>query len=294
MPLIALMMVIDTFLCAAYYFLFTPVSHLLPLARSGTGLTVGQRRSVNTFLNPPEPTPAAILLPPSEKPLALRRRSGKSTFFAAPTTARNTRAGHALFDADADAVTPALPGMSTSHAPHTEALGQELDEETRRWLMQYPQDPELVPLIASLRQGAQNDDFVLSDVGLLYLRPDETDPSATAPLVPPSGLIRRELLEDCHIDEQGVHAGYEAMLDELERVFWWVGMEDDIEEHVARCGLCRQAGSVGKGDTDGSRSMYTGTGTGTGTVDGGESAIAADMAIAMRKAKEEAERPWAG
>lgn len=190
---------------------------------------------------------------------------------------------------------PAVPSGSGEPAPPLPS--SDLDEETRKWLTQYPQDPELVPLIASLRQGEHNDDFVLSDVGLLYLRPDEGDPSATALLVPPNGMIRRELLDDSHISEAGEHRGYEEMLDELERVFWWVGMEEDIERYITRCGLCLQKAAarqpVGeKTGADDVKSTYTGV-TGL-TGDERETDMAVHMAVAIRKAQEEATRPWAG
>lgn len=246
--------------------------------------------------------------------MALRHRGSRaSTFFAAPTTARLSR-GRTLHQHrpghDIDGTEPALPGS-------------ELDEETRRWLIEYPQDPELVPLIASLRKGGQNDEFVLSEVGLLYLRPDESDPTGAALLVPPNGVIRREILEDTHIDPQDQeHRGYEEMLDELERVFWWVGMEDDIDTYMSKCVSCAQrqlergtATGSGSGsgrvqlprseqgqigtmdDEDGSKSTYTGiTGwTGDEDIEGEqEGDIAVEMAVAMRKANEDAQRPWAG
>ena len=197
-----------------------------------------------------------------------------------------------------------------------------MDEETQRWLNEYPKDPELVPLMTGLAQGVVNDEFVLSEVGLLYLRPDVSDPTGAALLVPPKGLIRREILGDSHLnpDQGGRHRGYEEMLDELEKVFWWVGMEGDIESHILHCPSCAQLqlqqpqdgqnqypnqqvqserGEVGwKSEAD-SKSTYTGITGWTGDEPGrardeSEADMAVEMAVAMRKANEDAQRPWAG
>lgn len=161
---------------------------------------------------------------------------------------------------------------------------------------EYPRDQELVPLINDLRSGGNNDDFILSDVGLLYLRPDDQDPNGAALLVPPNGVIRQEVLQDVHIDEEGKHLGYLAMTGQLGEVFWWVGMEEDIELEIGRCETCRTAlrGGDQTGVTDDGRSMYTGvTGwTGVDEDEKRENALAADMAIAMRRADEEAKKQW--
>jgi hypothetical protein len=95
------------------------------------------------------------------------------------------------------------------------------------------------------------------------------------------------------------------MLDELEKVFWWAGMEQDIESYLAQCPLCAhqhhqsERGVVGwKSEDDGSKSTYTGitgwTGEETGRADDEDGDMAVEMAVAMRKANEDAQRPWAG
>jgi hypothetical protein len=179
----------------------------------------------------------------------------------------------------------------------------EVDDETRRWLAEYPKDPELVPLITDLRQGGHNDDFLLSDVGLLYLRPDEDDlhGRGAALLVPPNGVIRAEVLEDAHIGQegegQGEHKGYLGMMSQLGEVFWWVGMEEDVENCIAKCGCARTGtgmGGAGEAEPEDGRSMYTGV-TGWSGVDEDEKrehALAAEMAIAMRRADEDAKKKW--
>lgn len=176
-----------------------------------------QVESFNTFLNPPEPTPAAILLPSSEKPMNHIRRSSGASFFAPPrTTIRPDTFGP-------DAAIEAMPGA-------------DLDPETRRWLAAYPSDPELVSLIADLRQGKDNDDFILSEVGLLYLRPEGDEPAL---LVPPAGPIRNEIINDAH-DADDAHQGYEKMMEELGGVFWWMSMPADVRAFCEGCEECQK------------------------------------------------------
>ena len=181
--------------------------------------------------------------------------------------------------------------------------GTELDEETRWWLMAYPTDPELVPLIADLRAGKSNDDFILSDVGLLYLRPvaDETGAESEALLVPPQGVIRREILEDIHntVEEDGRNAHYASgpMLEILSQTFWWHGMEEDVAAFIDGCAGCAFERGHGVEGIDGMKAgmtpvPFTGVTGWTGGLETsvGESAMAAEMAFAMRKAEQEAER----
>jgi len=214
------------------------------------------------------------------------------TFFAPPTSARFSRNREFL---------PAQPKQVGDVAPLPAEV--DVDEETMRWLVEYPRDPELVPLITDLRSGGHNDDFILSDVGLLYLRPDDQDPNGAALLVPPNGVIRREVLEDAHVMEDGQHRGYLSMVSQLGEVFWWVGMEDDIELEIGRCAACAQTQTThikgqgplqaGAGEVDDGKSMFTGvTGWSVDEDEKKENALAADMAIAMRRANEEAKNKW--
>jgi hypothetical protein len=161
-------------------------------------------------------------------------------------------------------------------------------------LVEYPKDPELVPLITDLRAGGHNDDFLLSDVGLLYLRPDDQEPTGAALLVPPNGVIRAEVLEDAHINEEGEHKAFLGMTSQLGEVFWWVGMEEDIERQIKQCEGCSGVGRGGeKAETD-FEEGYTGvTGwTGVDEDEKKEGAMAADMAMAMRRAEEDAKKRW--
>jgi hypothetical protein len=184
--------------------------------------------------------------------------------------------------------------------------GADLDPETRRWLLAYPNDPELVPLIASLRGGQENDDFILSDVGLLYLKPDTEDEPAL--LIPPDhGDIRKEIIQDAHLllDEitgHPAHLDLEDISRELGQTFWWMNIEEDVKAYVDQCPGCKyDKGGVGglaglkpgmtpvpyTGVTGWTEEMKTRGGLDTAADGGiGQSAMAAEMAFAMRKAQE--------
>ena len=177
----------------------------------------------------------------------------------------------------------------------------QLDPETRRWLAAYPSDPELVNLIGTLRQGKENDDFILSEVGLLYLRPEGDEPAL---LVPPAGKIREELISDAHIqdetEDEHIHRSYEEMMEQLGLVFWWMTMEEDIRVFIETCADCKgKERELRPGMTTVPFTGVTGwadeLGEGrTAGVGPGESAMAAEMAFAMRQANEEAQRDALG
>ena len=209
-------------------------------------------RSLHTFLHPPDPWP--IPTGPNEGTprtlLPRRHPSGSSSFFAAS------------------------PHLSTLPAP-TPAL----DPETIRWLSAYPADPELVPLIASLKSGVANSDFVLSDTGLLYVKPEGDEPAL---LVPPAGPIRGELLEDAHF-EIAEHRDAGAMVEKVSETFWWPSVEDDAGRFVHRCGRCRE-----RGDAE----PLTGLTGWTRDDAGSEKEV--ERAVAERKAQEKAERDALG
>jgi len=282
---------IDLLISAVRYFILSPVScsitttfprKSIPPAGSifdGHNQLINWRQvqSFHIFLNPPDPTPAAILLPPSEKPMNHIRPSTGDSFFAPPRTT--------------------IRPETILHHPHEPAHDADLDPETRRWLVAYPTDPELVPLIGSMRQGRENDDFILSDVGLLYLRPDGDEPAL---LVPPAGTIRDELIADAHVDPggegEGGHVSYEEMMTQLGGVFWWMTMESDVMAFVEGCKACEEV-KLKPGMTPVPFTGVTGWASELGekTAAGpGESAMAADMAFAMRAAKEDAEKDALG
>ena len=238
-------------------------------------LTWTQPKSWSTFLHPPDPSPAAIMLPPNSRQIQhIRPTTGRSSFYAAPRAT--------------------LPPDLTIHEKEGE-----MDEETRRWLAAFPADQDLVPLIARIRGGHQEENFILSEVGLLYLKAEGDEPPL---LVPPAGEIRWELLEDAHypLVEPGGnektadrgHQGVEDMLAEMSETFWWLGMEEDIEEFVKHCEACARA----KIDLKPGMTAVPFTGITDWTEPGKaggrnveESAMAAEMAYAMRKADEEAD-----
>lgn len=279
-PLLTIFLTLDSMMSAVKYLLFSPVRTPCPtLSVSVISLCANrdclQARSFNLFLNPPDPTPAALLLPPSEKPMNHVRPKSGDSFFAPPRTTIRP-----------DTVAP----------PAALLPGADLDPETRRWLAAYPADPDLVPLIAGLRQGKENDDFILSDVGLLYLRPEDDEPAL---LVPPAGSIRHELLTDAHLQSEtgSGHSGAGEMLDQLGEVFWWMKMEVDVRAFCEGCVECKaKVRELGPGMTSLPFTGVTGWAEmGEGKTAGpGESAMAAEMAFAMRRAEEEAERDALG
>ncbi|KAK4685565.1 hypothetical protein P7C73_g4580, partial [Tremellales sp. Uapishka_1] len=218
------------------------------------------RTSFSIFLSPPSPSASALLLPPSLAPLEKTRTSTTSSFFA-PRQATTT-----TFDP-----LPMPPVTATSPSAA-------LDPETIRWLEAYPRDAELVPLISDLRRHIPNEDFLLSDVGLLYLRP-ETDENAL--LVPPRGVIRNEIVEDSHAG----HVGVAGMVQALQETFWWNGIEADVARFVDSCAVCSQekGGTKTAFFTEGAQSAVAKT----AFTEGAQSAMAAEMAFAMRKAQEE-------
>lgn len=256
----------------------------------------------------------------------VRPTSSSSSFFA---PARNTSYSTTTRHTHRHSLAPPLP----------DSEAKDIDPETRRWLADYPKDADLVPLIADLKVGKENPDFLLSEVGLLYLRPEGNE---VALLVPPRGVVRWEILEDAHLGELGDgdggggaegggqgHVVVERMMQVLSETFWWDGMRGDVETFVKTCRHC-QAGPSSRG-TDAVRPQQVDTADGYGGLDvqvdededdvslggkrmtelptaltgytgldtgwegmktghtGGESAMAVEMAVAMRKAKEDAE-----
>ncbi|WRT63621.1 uncharacterized protein IL334_000544 [Kwoniella shivajii] len=216
------------------------------------------KSNFHIFLNPPSPSPRVLLLPPSEKPMQHHRRTGLASFFAphsAPLGGRSSN-GKAITNRSSKSnAATSTDGNTDTWLENTLPTKPELDEETVRWLSLYPQDMELVPLISGLRMGKRTNksDFLLSEVGLLYLRPDNGIPEQQALLVPPKGVIRIELIQDAHFDAhpdyppslasefqegQIAHNRLEVMVDILSSTFWWNGMAIDCKEFVENCNTC--------------------------------------------------------
>nr|ODN86635.1 hypothetical protein L203_03882 [Cryptococcus depauperatus CBS 7841] len=275
-PVMTFVLTADTFVTSVFYF-------------------VRVNRNIKTFMNPPDPSPAALLLPStSQKMQHIRQTQG--SFFAPrePTL-------------PPDSSVPFVGGYGEKgvwHDPDAPPLPKrevELDPETVRWLAAYPGDEELVSLISDLRMGRLNDDFLLSDVGLLYLRPISDDEQAL--LVPPQGVIRNELIEDAHMDVsvygeqpengQAAHNEAEIMVETLGDTFWWNGLAKQCVEYVEQCKVCRERRRVEEIEERAGMTAVPWTGV-TGWTHGtevvGESEMAAEMAFAMRKAQEDADK----
>ncbi|KIR98174.1 hypothetical protein L804_04636 [Cryptococcus deuterogattii 2001/935-1] len=233
MPLVTHFLTADTFISSVMYF-------------------VKIKSNISALLNPPDPSPTVLMLPSSSKPMQHIRQTNGGSFFALqqPTVMSDTgytanlhdeyaaygyaeegMGEKALFDADAPPLPPAEP----------------LDPETIRWLSAYPTDPELTSLISSLRANKLNDDFLLSSVGLLYLRPEKDEEQAL--LVPPVGVIRKELIEDAHLEPSPyseqvpvgdlAHNNIEIMVVSLGDTFWWDGLARDCQECFEKCQVCK-------------------------------------------------------
>lgn len=234
------------------------------------------------------------------------RNTGAASYFATaePDGPSGLSRANTTFHPESHA--PPVPLLRTYPTAPTPGAAP-LDPETIRWLAAYPLDPDLVSLISSLRQGEESEDFVLSDVGLLYLRPDPEGEGGDALLVPPAGGIRVELLKDAHFevldqgDEGGsAHWGPETMLAKMGETFWWPGIDDDCRVLVENCERCRGDGIIrdeGELKLGMTPLPYTGMKSGgyagemtAKITNGGESAMAADMAYAMRRAEDDANR----
>ncbi|KAK6905109.1 hypothetical protein I204_07903 [Kwoniella mangroviensis CBS 8886] len=201
------------------------------------------KRNFYILLNPPSPSPRVLLLPASENTvLQHHRQTGIQSFFAPISAVHPATTKERMVDTYLDPTTTTGGEVALN-----------LDEETIRWLRAYPSDEELLPLIADLRKGKYHTHphFLLSDIGLLYLRPPPGgDEEESALLVPPKGVIRLELLQDAHLDyhpheggtldDRGLeaHNGLEIMIQSLNQNFWWNGMEIDCKEFIENCQFC--------------------------------------------------------
>ncbi|WWC58023.1 uncharacterized protein I303_100558 [Kwoniella dejecticola CBS 10117] len=273
MPLLTALVTLDTFILSVRYLW-------------------NFRHNFRTFLNPPDPSPRVLLLPASENAaLQHHRRTGLQSFFApisaiTPSTNPTRGQGNHKHNYEQQVSTKLLGGgneknINVRNRTEQEKVLRDLDEETVRWLEAYPSDEELFDLINALKSGGENGngnggeseypDFILSEIGLLYLRP-RPEPhinggiisDGDALLIPPKGIIREELLEDAHLDvypgiseenrdcnqnqdqatDQGdhlvqdAHNELEIMIVILSKNFWWNGMEIDCKEYIEGCQVC--------------------------------------------------------
>lgn len=58
--------------------------------------------------------------------------------------------------------------------------------------------------------------------------------------VPNDNDLKREILEEAHHSTYIVHPGNTEMYHDLERYYWWSGMNREVAEFVARCLTCQQ------------------------------------------------------
>lgn len=108
----------------------------------------------------------------------------------------------------------------------------EVPTDASRWIDSYAKSTELRPILTALRSNEDRDPFVLSDEGLLYIYIDDPDGQdmEVPRLVPPEGVIRKELMET---------AAYEGGLEALSRKYWWESMQADYWSFVNHCDVFR-------------------------------------------------------
>lgn len=98
--------------------------------------------------------------------------------------------------------------------------------ETSRWLQQYTISESLLPIISLLKNGAEQDPYVLSDAGLLYHYIDNPENDMEVPrLVPPEGAIRDELIQAA-LERSDMVVNI-AFID-LESKYRWEGMQEEL------------------------------------------------------------------
>jgi hypothetical protein len=51
---------------------------------------------------------------------------------------------------------------------------------------------------------------------------------------------REQAMRQCHDQPSGGHMGHEATSQKLRMRFWWPGLASDVQQWVARCGVCSQ------------------------------------------------------
>lgn len=122
-------------------------------------------------------------------------------------------------------------------------------------------------------------------------------------MVPPMGVIRKELIEDAHLDPSPyveqvstgelAHNSIEVMVATLGDTFWWNGLARDCQEYAEKCRVCNERKRKKEIEAQAGMTAVPWTGI-TGWTQGmtavGESEMAAEMAMAMKKAAEEADK----
>ena len=70
------------------------------------------------------------------------------------------------------------------------------------------------------------DGMLMDNLGRLYM--------------PKSNLLQMEVIKTQHDSLVAGHAGYEKMLDLLQRNYYWPGMATTVKEYVTRCHTCQR------------------------------------------------------
>ena len=62
--------------------------------------------------------------------------------------------------------------------------------------------------------------------------------------VPTDMGIRHEILDESHTTPYSLHSGTTKMYQDLQTLYWWLGMKKDVVEYVARCLTCQKVKAV--------------------------------------------------
>nr|GFC50327.1 retrotransposable element Tf2 [Tanacetum cinerariifolium] len=58
--------------------------------------------------------------------------------------------------------------------------------------------------------------------------------------VPSDPTLREAVLSEAHRSPSSIHPGSTKMYEDMEKHFWWNGMNHDIATYVRRCLICQQ------------------------------------------------------
>ena len=94
------------------------------------------------------------------------------------------------------------------------------------------QDEKLVKEVQKIMNGEVNENFSITEDGMLTLR--------GRACVPNIGDLRKMIREEAHCSAYAMHFKSTKMYRTIKENYWWSGMKRDIAEFVAKCLVCQQ------------------------------------------------------
>ena len=94
------------------------------------------------------------------------------------------------------------------------------------------QDEKLVKEIQKIMNGEANENFSITEDGMLTLR--------GRACVPDVEDLRKMIMEEAHCSAFAMHPGSTKMYRTIRENYWWSGMKRDIADFVSRCLVCQQ------------------------------------------------------